>query len=508
MKQILKIALLFVFVMALVIACAPAEPEVVQVEVTRVVTESVVEEVEVTRIVEGEVQTEMVEVTRIVEVAAEPEELPEPAKIRVISFNQGFVFTDVFGADGLEDTERLKAFEKAENIDVIPEWGDEAAVRQKVGADLAAGTGRYCVMVLGTDGNIQTYGTGGLVEPLNDYFDTVEQDYVNLDDFYPSFIEANSFDGQIYGMPYFSFGPGMIYRKDIFEQYGVEPPTTIDELYTVLETLKQGFAADGLDMYPLTMRAGPGEEPSLDLLGFVYANAGEPAWFEGGADTPEEIKSAKAQPAFTDPAFADGFKDFTTLAADYGPPGIATHTWVDMMNLYMQGKVAILMPSAINGYAALTNSTDETLKENTAFAASPLGDSGEMIQSFWTFSMGMNKDCPDKEAAFKTIAFLTGLESQQGFASMMGWPAVSVSSVMHSEPIVSRWGEEEVDLNEQMILASNPYYFPYIPELNEFMDKIGTAASTTVSGEKTADEALQELQDWAVERMTQAGYYD
>jgi hypothetical protein len=63
-------------------------------------------------------------------------------------------------------------------------------------------------------------------------------------------------------------------------------------------------------------------------------------------------------------------------------------------------------------------------------------------------------------------------------------------------------------LNEQAILDSNPYYFPYIPELNEFMDKIGTAASTTVSGEKTADEALQELQDWAVERMTTAGYYD
>jgi hypothetical protein len=40
------------------------------------------------------------------------------------------------------------------------------------------------------------------------------------------------------------------------------------------------------------------------------------------------------------------------------------------------------------------------------------------------------------------------------------------------------------------------------------MDRIGTAASTTVSGEKTADEALQELQDWAVERMEQAGYYE
>ena len=464
MKHILKITIIFVFVLALVVACAPAEPETVEVTrvVTEVVTESVVEEVEVTRIVEGEVQTEMVEVTRIVEVMTEPEEKPDPAKIRVISFNQGFVFTDIFGSDGLEDTERLKAFEEAENIDVVVEWGDEAAIRQKVGSDLAAGTGRYCVMVLGTDGNIQTYGTGGLVEPLNGYFDTVEQDYVNLDDFYPSFVEANSFDGQIYGLPYFSFGPGMIYRTDIFEQYGVEPPTTVDELYEVLETLKQGFEADGVDMYPLTMRAAPGEEPSLDLLGFVYASAGEPAWFEGGATTPEEIKANKAQPAFTSPEFADGFKDFTNLATEYGPPGIATHTWVDMMNLYMQGQAAILMPSAINGYAALTSSEDDTLKENTGFAPVPVGDSGEAIQSFWSFSMGMNKDCPDKEAAFKTIAFLTGKESQEGFAEMTGWPTVSISEVMNSDPIVNRWGEEEVMANEQAILDSTPYYLSLI----------------------------------------------
>ena len=39
MKQILKIVIIFVFVMAFVVACAPQEPETV--EVTRVVIETV-----------------------------------------------------------------------------------------------------------------------------------------------------------------------------------------------------------------------------------------------------------------------------------------------------------------------------------------------------------------------------------------------------------------------------------------------------------------------------------
>ena len=81
-----KLSLLLITLLALGIlltACsAPAEPEVV--EVTRVVTETVAEEVEVTRIVEGETIvetiTEEVEVTRIVEVPAEEEAVEEVTK--------------------------------------------------------------------------------------------------------------------------------------------------------------------------------------------------------------------------------------------------------------------------------------------------------------------------------------------------------------------------------------------------------------------------------------------
>ncbi len=51
------------------------EPETV--EVIRIVTETITEEVEVTRIVEGEVVTEQVDVTRIVEVT--PEAMEEEA---------------------------------------------------------------------------------------------------------------------------------------------------------------------------------------------------------------------------------------------------------------------------------------------------------------------------------------------------------------------------------------------------------------------------------------------
>jgi ABC-type transport system substrate-binding protein len=80
-----KIYWIMTFV-ALFLVLAACQPETVEVEVTRVVTETVTESVEVTRVVEGEVVTETIEVTRVVEVPAEvpeEEEVMEPTSLRM-----------------------------------------------------------------------------------------------------------------------------------------------------------------------------------------------------------------------------------------------------------------------------------------------------------------------------------------------------------------------------------------------------------------------------------------
>lgn len=73
-------------ILAALLVLAACQPETVEVEVTRVVTETVTESVEVTRVVEGEVVTETIEVTRVVEVPAEvpeEEEVMEPTSLRL-----------------------------------------------------------------------------------------------------------------------------------------------------------------------------------------------------------------------------------------------------------------------------------------------------------------------------------------------------------------------------------------------------------------------------------------
>jgi sorbitol/mannitol transport system substrate-binding protein len=434
----------------------------------------------------------------------------ETPTIRILAFAQGFAWPELFGSTGTEKTDLLKKLEKDVGCKIEIEWGDETAVRQKVLTDLIAHTGRYDIMLAGSAAGIQAYGYGGFLEPLDNYFKTNPSEYFDPTDVFDKYLDANRMPpgGTLYALPYYSFGAGIMYRKDLFDKYGLKPPKTTDELFAVLEKLKQGFARDGMtDVYPVTMRGAPGEEPTLDLTGFVYAYSGYASWFEGGYIRASDIKQHKAKPILNTDDFKAGFKAFVDICRDYGPPGASTHTWVDMMNIYAAGKAAILMPSAINAYAALGITEDPNVKNYTRFAKIPIGPGGKQIQSFWTFSMGINKDSKNKVKAWKVLTYLTGKDAMQAFADRTQWPNVTMKSVLYSDVLVNKYGEDEIRLNEESIEEADPYYFPYIPELTEFADKIGTAASRAIAGEDI-DTVLNELQTWALGRMFKAGYYE
>jgi len=433
----------------------------------------------------------------------------ERPTVTILAFSQGFCWPELFGSTGLEGTNRLTQLEEEMGVNIEIVWGDETTARMKALTDLISHTGRYDILMVGTDGGVQLYGPGGYLEPLDNYIANYPNKWFDPDTVFPKFLDASRMPpgGNLYGLPYYSFGAGMLYREDIFDKYGLSAPETTEELVDVLQALKEGLEEDGIDMYPVTMRAAPGEEPSLDLLGYVYAYAGYPALFEGGAITEEEIRETKALPILNSEDFKKGFEAYVNICREYGPPGISNHTWVDMMNLYAAGKAVILMPSAINGYAAISSTENKDVKNNSAFALAPVGPGGKRIQSFWAFSIGINADSKNPLAAWKVLSYLCGEEAIQAFADRTGWPNVPMRSVLYSDPLVEAFGMDELRLNEESLEIANPYYFPYIRVLPDFMDKIGTACSRAVAGEDI-DAVLKDLQAWALDRMFKAGYYE
>ena len=193
-------------------------------------------------------------------------------EINIVAFAPGFAWADMFGPSGTEKTDKLRAFEQANDITINIEFADEETARQKVLLDLVNQTGTYDLVMLGSDGAVQTFSYAGYLESLDDLLHTVPE-YFDPEGVYPQFLDANRVNGQLWALPYYSFGAGVIYRRDIFERYGItEFPTTTAGLEEALATIGAGLEADGItDVHPLTMRGAPGEEPSLDLAGVVYA---------------------------------------------------------------------------------------------------------------------------------------------------------------------------------------------------------------------------------------------
>jgi N,N'-diacetylchitobiose transport system substrate-binding protein len=63
------------------------------------------------------------------------------------------------------------------------------------------------------------------------------------DDLLQSLVEAGTYNGKFFGVPYYAGARVMLYRKDLFTKSGLSVPTTIDEMLAAGEKLKADNAA-------------------------------------------------------------------------------------------------------------------------------------------------------------------------------------------------------------------------------------------------------------------------
>jgi N,N'-diacetylchitobiose transport system substrate-binding protein len=98
------------------------------------------------------------------------------------------------------------------------------------------------------------------------------------DDLLQSLVEAGTYNGKFFGVPYYAGARVILYRKDLFAKSGISVPTTIDELMTAATKLKTDNAstANFSGMYL------PGKN-WFAALPFIWVNGGDIAVQDGSA---------------------------------------------------------------------------------------------------------------------------------------------------------------------------------------------------------------------------------
>jgi len=224
MKKASFVLMAMVLVLGALAACGPTpEPQIIRetvpVEVTKVVKEEV--QVEVTTVVKEEVQ---VEVTKEV--------------IKETQVEKDLVIYNSMHSDPEPremDAEQVAAFEAANpDIDIVHSTVAHEDFKQAIRAYLTASTPPD-VMTWFAGNRARFFIDKGLIMDISDVWESEGWN----EDFPAGFRALSTVDGKQYFLPSSWYWWAVYYRKDIFEQYGLEPPETWEEFLQVCETLKE-----------------------------------------------------------------------------------------------------------------------------------------------------------------------------------------------------------------------------------------------------------------------------
>ena len=274
--------------------------------------------------------------------------------------------------------------------------------------------------------NIDTfadYATEGLLLPVKDY--CPEELY---NDFFPAFIQQSVIDGTVWAVPDLASARAMYYNKDIFDEVGIQVPTTWAELQDACQSIKDFYNGD---VYPWGMDMTT-DEGQAAFSYYVWNNDGgfvddKGEWALNSDANVEALK------------FAVGLyqKGFTN-------PSPATQTRYDLQDMFGAGKMAMVIT---------TNQLPTYLKEkgysiNYGTAALPHNDGAEtgatgVMDRVMAFKDDSAPDQAARNAAIgKFLTFFYSPEMYTGWVSMEGFlPAVSsaVSYLVKEDPSFETW---------------------------------------------------------------------
>ncbi len=193
------------------------------------------------------------------------------------------------GSDNINDNKLIKLLREKSGYNVTYEPLPKDNVAQKISVVLASGDVPDILWIPGKADYFKLAQQGAF-EPLDDL---VAQYIPNLDTvFSKEELDAVRYDGKLYAIPHRAaakVGAGVLLRWDLFEEAGLAEPTTLDELYAAMKTLKEKY-----DISPLTAAASnPG--------GFTSAFAPFAGAF--GVGTTTVAKDGKLEFAWLQPEY-------------------------------------------------------------------------------------------------------------------------------------------------------------------------------------------------------------
>lgn len=289
-----------------------------------------------------------------------------------------------------------------------------------------------------------------------------------------SLAMANYIDQKPYYIPYGLYQKMLFYRKDWFDQKGLTPPKTWDDLNKAAKALTD----PANNRFGYSFRGGSGADGYIvDLLrdyNGKNVNTDDAMFLKSGATI------------FSTPEAKQGMQLYVSLYKEGSPKDSVNWAFAEQVQGFVSGATAMLIqdPDTIDP-------VKQKLKEGTwATAPMPTGPTGASHYKVGAAGWGVTSYSKHPKEAWKLIEFISSPEQNAVFTKVAGVIPI------HNSASVDKYFKEGAYKPYIDMANDTAHYIPYKPETDykgfgEWRKIVQQDAQAVLLGQMSIDDALK-----------------
>lgn len=355
--------------------------------------------------------------------------------------------------------DRLSEFEAETGIKVNVESVNYSSMHEKILTQMLSTTNAYDVIVVDCYW-VGEFAAAGWMEPLDQY---ITDNNFDTSVYVPSMMEmVGQVDDTTYMLPFYNYMLSLIYRTDVWAEYNLEIPDTMEEY---VEACKQITAQSGGTMAGAVMQGLRPDPIAMEWCNYLFSCGGDFYDKDGNViiNSPEAVKALEL--------YVDNMQN----AAPAGAPGFG---FDEAFNVIAQGNAASyvtynwMLPR-------LENEEESSVAGLCDITPMPGGIS---LNAGWGWAIPHN--AADKETSWKFLQWVESFETAKARAMAGGSP--TRSDVMSDAEVLAACPYLDT---VNTIMASSKM-IPVIEDAPQLIEVLGRELSEAVTGAKTAQESL------------------
>ncbi len=370
---------------------------------------------------------------------------------------------------------------------------DLPTMYEKEVLDIVGNTGNYDIITWNVSWKSE-WANAEYIYPLDDFI-ARDADEVKIEDFSQALLKVSgAWNNKQYGLPYYTFTPGLIYRADLFEDegekaafkakygYELDIPTTYDQMSDIAQffTRKAGETLKGevltQDVYGIGLQAG--------RFTNIFDEVNTIAWTYGG-----DVINDDGTTGVDEEAYVKAVDTYVNKLLPYAPPGCLSGAYDFVIGQFNTGICVMTGPMYLDQWPNAVKVETNIPGSEAAAAALPGGG------KTWAgaFTLGIAKTTRYPEESWQFLKYITGQEAQRRFAE--GGGSTTRMSILSDKEFYT--SNREMAGHFPVLLdilqdAADNWYTNYImiPQAAKIYEEAPAWLSAAASGQMTPEEAM------------------